>query len=181
MDWWNREFTVMRKALFLDRDGTVNVEKNYLYKPADFEFVPGILELCRGAQSLGYDLVIATNQSGIARGYYTEEDFQTLTLYMKSQFGRHGITILDIFHCPHLQRHEDRKPEPGMFLKAASQYGIDMASSLSLGDKERDIEAGIRAGIGFNCLLSRDKTVPTRADAIVASPDELLSIIQSRQ
>ncbi len=165
-----------RKVLFLDRDGTINIEKNYLYKPEEFEFVPGILDLCRGVRSLGYDIVVITNQSGIARNYYTEQDFQDLTRHMIAQFAQYGIDILAVYHCPHLE-HEDRKPRPGMFLKAAAQYNIDMPASLSLGDKERDIEAGIRAGVGFNCLLTENVPSSTQADVTLAHPDEMLRIL----
>lgn len=166
----------MRKVLFLDRDGTVNREKNYLYRPEEFEFVPGILELCLGAHLKGYDIVIITNQSGIARGYYTEGDYEVLTRHMVDLFSANGIDILAVFHCPYLQ-HPDRKPEPGMFLKAKEQYHIDMPSSISLGDKERDVDAAIRAGVGHNYLLAANKQ-ETRANAIVTHPDDVLAFIR---
>lgn len=148
--------TAERRVLFLDRDGTINIDKAYLYRPQDFEWVPGILELCRAALQKGYDLVVVTNQSGIARGYYTEADYEHITAYMKEQLAAEGITLLDVLHCPLLEG-PDRKPNPGLFLKARDRWGIDMAGSLSLGDKPRDAEAGERAGVGRNYVLTADR------------------------
>lgn len=167
----------MPKALFLDRDGVVNVEKNYLHKPEDFELVDGIAEVCRSYQEKGYLIIIVTNQSGIARGYYSEEDFRHLSDWMVEHFKTFGIDITRIYHCPH---HEEisgacdcRKPEPGMFLNAMNDYGIDMPSSVMIGDNERDITAARRAGVGTNILLSADAAT-SEADRIVRSLKELL-------
>lgn len=166
----------MPKALFLDRDGVVNVEKNYLHKPEDFELVEGIAEVCRAYQEQGYLIIIVTNQSGIARGYYSEEDFRHLSDWMTEHFKTLGIDITRIYYCPH---HEEisgvcdcRKPEPGMFLKAMNDYGIDMPSSVMIGDNERDITAARRAGVGTNILLSADAAA-SEADRIVRSLKEL--------
>lgn len=145
----------MPKALFLDRDGTINVDHGYVYREEDFDFIPGIFELCAHAQKLGYLIIIVTNQSGIARGYYSENDYDNITKYMIGEFARRGIVISDVFHCPDLSG-EDRKPNPGMFLKAKKRYKLDMSRSFSLGDKERDVEAGKRAGVGQNYLFSGD-------------------------
>ena len=167
----------MPKALFLDRDGVVNVEKNYLHKPEDFELVDGIAEVCRAYQEQGYLIIIVTNQSGIARGYYSEEDFRHLSDWMVEYFKTLGIDITRIYHCPH---HEEisgtcdcRKPEPGMFLNAMNDYGIDMRSSVMIGDNERDITAARRAGVGTNILLSADAAT-SEADRMVRSLKELL-------
>jgi len=141
----------MNKAVFLDRDGVVNVEKNYVYKIEDFEFMPGIFDLCKKYQQEGYLLFIITNQAGIARGYYTEEQFHVLTDWMTKQFKSQGILIKKVYFCPH---HPDftgececRKPNPGMILRAVEEFDIDLAESILIGDKESDIEAGKRAGI----------------------------------
>lgn len=147
----------MPKALFLDRDGTINVDHGYVYRVEDFEFIPGIFELCARAQELGYIILIITNQSGIARGYYTEEDYARLTRHMVSEFARRGIHITDVLHCPELSG-PDRKPEPGLFLAAQRKHGIDMGASISVGDKPRDVEAGQRAGCGRNFLYTHDFT-----------------------
>lgn len=148
----------LRKALFLDRDGVVNVEKNYLHKIEEFELVEGIVEVCRAYQDNGYLIIIVTNQSGISRGYYSEEDFATLSQWMVEHFKTLGIIITHIYHCPHHESIdgvcECRKPEPGMFLEAKKEYDLDMSHSVMIGDNERDIEAAQRAGVGMNILLS---------------------------
>ncbi len=143
----------MNKALFLDRDGTINVDTGYVYRQEDFHFIDGIFDLCRLAQQKGYLIIVITNQSGICRGYYSTEDFHRLSDYMVAEFQKEGISITDIFFCPDLEG-EDRKPEAGMFIKAQQKHDIDMAQSLSLGDKERDILAAERAGVGKNILFN---------------------------
>ena len=167
----------MPKALFLDRDGVVNVEKNYLYKIDDFELMDGILDVCRHYEAQGYLIIIVTNQSGISRGYYTQEDFKHLSEWMIQYFKSLGITLTHIYHCPHHESIDGncdcRKPQPGMFLDAQRDFDIDMASSVMIGDNERDIEAAIRAGVTTNILLSRD-TNESAADLIIKSLKELL-------
>jgi D,D-heptose 1,7-bisphosphate phosphatase len=143
----------MARALFLDRDGTINVDKAYVHRIEDFEFIDGVFDFCRRAQEKGYLLVVITNQSGIARGYYSEEDYRRLTDWMVAEFAKRGVVIADVLHCPELSG-PDRKPEPGLFLKARDRHGIDMAASVSLGDKPRDVEAGERAGVGRNILFT---------------------------
>ena len=153
--------TEQKPALFLDRDGVVNIEKNYLHKQEDFEFNDGIFELCRHYQDKGYILVVVTNQSGIARGYYTEMDFANLTFWMIDAFSKQGIEIAQVYHCPH---HPDisgececRKPRPGMLLKAAIELNIDLETSVLVGDSERDIEAAHRAGLKETYLFSQEQ------------------------
>ena len=142
----------MEKALFLDRDGTINVEKNYVYRIEDFVFRDGIFELVKAFFTKGYLIFVVTNQSGIARGYYTEEEYQYLTAWMTGQFREKGIIIAKVYHCPH---HPDitgacscRKPEPGMLLKAIDEFGLDPSLCVMIGDREPDMEAGRRAGVG---------------------------------
>ncbi len=167
----------MPKALFLDRDGVVNVEKNYLYKIEDFEFIDGIIEVCQHYAALGYLIIIVTNQSGISRGYYSGEDFERLSAWMIEHFKSLGVTITHIYHCPHHESIDGecdcRKPQPGMFLEAQRDFDIDMKNSVMIGDNERDIEAAIRAGVTTNILLSEVAT-HSRADKIVHSLKELL-------
>ena len=143
------------KALFLDRDGTINVDYGYVYQPEKFELINGIVDLCLKAQKKGYLIIVITNQSGIARGYYNESDFQKLNQYMVELFAQKNVKITDIFYCPELSGVR-RKPECGMFLEAQEKYNIDMASSVSVGDKERDVEAGIKAGVGRNFLFNNN-------------------------
>ncbi len=142
-----------KKALFLDRDGTINVDYGYVYRKERFDFIDGVFELCRKARRLGYLIVIATNQSGIERGYFTEADFEALTAWTLDRFREEGVEIAAVFHCPTLSG-DDRKPKPGMFLKAKAALNLDMSASVSLGDKERDVEAGIAAGVGKNLLFA---------------------------
>lgn len=138
----------MNKAVFLDRDGTINVEKNYLYKIEDFEFLPGVIDGLRLLQEKGFLLIIITNQSGIARGYYSVEDYQKLNSWMLETLKEQGITISDVYYCPHLPRavlHEFkkecncRKPKLGLFNKAVLDHNIDISCSYSIGDKLRDL------------------------------------------
>jgi len=167
----------VRKALFLDRDGVVNVEKNYLHKIEDFELMEGIIDVCRAYQDQGYLIIIVTNQSGISRGYYTEEDFAHLSQWMIEHFKTFGITITRIYHCPHHESIdglcECRKPEPGMFLEARKEYDLNMEHSVMIGDNERDIEASLKAGVGMNILLS-EEAVSSQADRIIHTLGELL-------
>lgn len=157
-----------RKALFLDRDGVVNMDTGYMHRREDFHLVPGILELCCQAKAKGYLVIVVTNQSGIGRGMFTEEDFIQLTDYMKGVFSDAGAEIADVFHCPSVDdAHPDRKPNPGLFLKAAAAHGLDMEACVSVGDRERDIQAAISAGVGRNFLFSPEKDVPTRGTACV--------------
>ena len=145
----------MTKALFLDRDGTINVDYGYVHEPEKFVFIDGVFDFCRLAQEKGYLIIVVTNQSGIERGYFTEADFAMITKYMVNKFAEAGVTVTDVFHCPSLEG-PDRKPEPGMFLKAKEKYDIDMALSINIGDRDRDLEAGRRAGIGNNLLFEGD-------------------------
>lgn len=147
-----------RRALFLDRDGIINVDKGYVHDAKDFEWMPGIFELARTATNLDAALIVITNQSGIARGYYTEEQYQTLTVWMRARFADEGIALTDIFHCPHLngpdgRDHPMRKPNPGMLLTARDTHDIGMSASAMLGDKWTDMEAGFAAGVGHLGLV----------------------------
>jgi D-glycero-D-manno-heptose 1,7-bisphosphate phosphatase len=143
------------KAIFLDRDGVVNKEVNYLFKIEDFEFIDGIFHACQYFQGLGYAIIIVTNQSGIARKYYTENDYQTLTKWMLRQFEDNGIEILNVFHCPHGPESncECRKPKPGMFLQAKDEHNTDMKKSWLIGDNEVDVIAANAAGIENTILV----------------------------
>jgi D-glycero-D-manno-heptose 1,7-bisphosphate phosphatase len=153
------------KALFLDRDGVINIERGYVHRRESFEFIPGIFELCRAAQSLGYMLVVATNQAGIARGYYSESDFEDLTAWMTDQFAEKEVSLTRVYYCPYhpvfgVGRYKydspDRKPNPGMLLRAQIDLGLDLGSSILIGDKLSDIQAGCAAGVGMSILLSSE-------------------------
>lgn len=147
----------MKKALFLDRDGVINVDTGYVYKKEDFCFVDGIFDLCHRAREQDFIIVVVTNQAGIARGYYTEDDFNTLNAWMLEEFKKQDITISEVYYCPHhpefgigIYKQDSffRKPNPGMIFKARDEFNIDLSNSIIVGDKDSDIEAGRKAGIG---------------------------------
>ena len=167
-----------QKALFLDRDGVINVEKDYLYKIEDFEFIDGIVSLCKHYQEKGYLLFVVTNQSGIARKYYSENDFNRLTTWMLDQFKIKGVLISKVYFCPHHPQISGecncRKPKPGMLLQAKDEYNLDMKNSVIIGDKERDIEAGYNAGLFETYLFDQDKIVThSSASKVVNKLDEI--------
>jgi D,D-heptose 1,7-bisphosphate phosphatase len=151
-----------RKALFLDRDGIVNIDYGHVFKKEDFIFVDGIFELCKFFQDNGYLIFIVTNQAGIAKNYYDENDFKILTEWMLKEFSKNGINISDVYYCPHhptegngkyLQKCYCRKPAPKMLTDIQEKYKISLKNSILIGDKETDIEAGERAGIGELVLI----------------------------
>ena len=168
----------MQKALFLDRDGVINVEKDYLYKIKDFEFIAGIIELCTYYQDNGYKIFVVTNQSGIARNYYTEEDFSKLSNWMIKEFKKNCIEITKVYNCPH---HPDisgecrcRKPHAGMLQEAQSEFNIDLKNSIIIGDKESDIEAGLNAGLKETYLFDESETIKdSKATKIVSKLNEI--------
>lgn len=149
-------------ALFLDRDGVVNREVGYIFKPEQVEFKPGIFELCRSAQAMSYKLIIITNQAGIARGLYSEDELHILMYWMTEQFTHAQIRLDGYYYCPHHPEHgigeyrkhcPDRKPQAGMLLRAARDHKIDLSQSLLVGDRCSDIQAGAAAGVGKLFLL----------------------------
>lgn len=138
----------LNKAVFLDRDGTINVERNYLYKIEEFEFLPGVLEALAALKRNGYLLIIVTNQSGIARGFYTEEEYLQLEQWMLEKMREEGAEVDAVYYCPHLKDAavekyrldcECRKPKLGMFQQAIEEYKIDVNNSVVIGDKMRDL------------------------------------------
>lgn len=143
------------KTIFLDRDGVINKEVNYLYRIEEFVFLDGIFEACNYFQSIGFEIIIITNQSGISQGFYSKNDFKILTDWMLEQFQNKNIKILDIFYCPHSQNSHCncRKPMPGMILEAQKKHGIDLNLSWMIGDKESDIISANAAGVKNTILL----------------------------
>lgn len=176
-------------ALFLDRDGVVNREIGYLCKPEQVEFLPGIFDLCRSAQSMGYKLIIVTNQAGIARGLYTEADFHLLMQWIVQQFKNAHIQLNGYYYCPHHPEHgigrykkicPDRKPQPGMLLQAAREHQIDLGQSLFVGDRCSDMNAGATAGVGKLFLLKgveSSKCENTGNHAVVQSLAEVAAFL----
>ncbi|MCD1631094.1 D-glycero-beta-D-manno-heptose 1,7-bisphosphate 7-phosphatase [Marinobacter shengliensis] len=150
------------KAVFLDRDGVINVDHGYVYRKEGFEFVDGIFEACRHFQEQGYLLIVVTNQSGIARGMYSEAQFQELTDWMVERFKEQGVTISRVYHCPH---HPDfgpederdcdcRKPKPGMILRGIEEFDLDPSECIMIGDKESDMEAAEAANLSGKIMVS---------------------------
>lgn len=153
----------MRKALFLDRDGVINVDVDYAHRPDQIVFMDGIFELCRAAHARGYLLIVITNQSGIGRGLYSEEDFHALMQWMQERFKAEGAPLTAYYFCPHHAEHglgdykqacECRKPKPGMLLQAQREWNIDMAASIFIGDRQTDMEAAKAAGVGRSLLVA---------------------------
>ncbi|MHB1099056.1 MAG: D-glycero-alpha-D-manno-heptose-1,7-bisphosphate 7-phosphatase [Burkholderiales bacterium] len=148
------------RALFLDRDGVINHDSGYTSNKENFRFIDGIFDLCRTAINSGYLLIVVTNQAGIGRGYYSEQDFFMLTKWMREVFEAERAPITDVFHCPYHPEHGigqfkkdsfDRKPNPGMLLRAAEQHGIALQQSIMIGDKDSDMQAAKNAGVGVRC------------------------------
>jgi D-glycero-D-manno-heptose 1,7-bisphosphate phosphatase len=141
----------MNKALFIDRDGVINVDKGHVFLIEDFEFSEGVFDLCRKYFNTGYLIIVVTNQAGIAKGLYAEEDFINLTDWMIGQFKDNGISITKVYYCPHHLEISGpcmcRKPEPGMLLQAVKEFDLEISECILIGDKESDLEAGRRAGI----------------------------------
>lgn len=151
---------VKNRALFLDRDGVINHDAGYTSSTDNFKFIDGIFELCRAAKRAGYLLIVVTNQAGIGRGYYSEQDFLTLTAWMCERFKEEDASITGVFHCPNHPEHGigdykqdsfNRKPNPGMLLQAAEKHQLDLFHSIMIGDKVSDMQAAERAGIGIRC------------------------------
>jgi D-glycero-D-manno-heptose 1,7-bisphosphate phosphatase len=152
-----------RRAAFIDRDGVINEERGFVYRIEDFAFVPGAVDGLQQLQAAGYLLVIITNQSGIARGLYTEADYQRLSRHMRDVLAAKGVRLDAVEHCPHLPdapileyrvECDCRKPGPGMIQRAARRLGIDVGASILIGDRTSDVEAGRRAAVR-RCFLVR--------------------------
>jgi D-glycero-D-manno-heptose 1,7-bisphosphate phosphatase len=170
------------KTIFLDRDGVINKEVNYLHKIMDCEFIPGIFEACNYFQNIGFKIIIITNQSGIARGFFGESDYQNLTEWIIQQFKLNNVDLLDVFHCPHVADSgcNCRKPKPGMFIAAKKKYNINMKESWAIGDSERDITAASLAGIKNTILFRSSYKIDeenSRAKYYLNSFDDVKNVI----
>jgi D-glycero-D-manno-heptose 1,7-bisphosphate phosphatase len=151
-----------RRALFLDRDGVINEDIGYLSRSEDVRFVQGIFSLCRTARQLGYLIFVVTNQAGIGRGFYSEDDFRALMEWMREEFAREGVAIDAVYHSPfhpehgvgeYKRDHEDRKPGIGMLRRAAAEFGVSLEESVMVGDRCTDIAAANSAGLRQAFLL----------------------------
>jgi D-glycero-D-manno-heptose 1,7-bisphosphate phosphatase len=153
----------VKRALFLDRDGVINEDRPYVHRIEDFQFVDGIFDLCRAAIEAGMVIIVVTNQAGIGRGFFTEQQFHVLTDWMNARFADQGVRIDQVYFCPHHPMHGIghykldclcRKPNPGMILRARDDHGICLRNSILIGDKEWDIVAANAAGVGTPVLIS---------------------------
>ncbi len=149
-------------AIFLDRDGTINIDHGYVYAVNHFHFIKGVLEACQRLKEMGFIRVLVTNQSGIARGKFSEDDFIYLTKWMNQSLINHNLDLEGIYFCPHhpealIRKYRQvckcRKPEPGMLLRALHELNIDMAASYIVGDRLEDMQAGRAAGVGTKVLV----------------------------
>jgi len=166
----------MKKAAFIDRDGVINEDREFVYRVEDFHFIRGSVAALRRLQSAGYLLVVITNQSGIARGLFTEAQYRELEAQMRARLLQEGVTLDCVQYCPHLPDAEVlqyrldcdcRKPRPGMLLGAAALLDIDVSQSILVGDRRADIEAGRAAGVG-RCYLVRSGKPVSESDAAMA-------------
>ena len=158
----------LRPAAFVDRDGVINEERDYVHRVDDFVLLPGALEGLARLNAAGYPIVVVTNQAGIARGYYDERAFALLSHHLRQLLVAEGITLAGIYHCPHHPTAgigpnrvacDCRKPKPGMILKAARDLKLDLHGSVMIGDKRSDIEAARNAGVGTAILVSSGHAV----------------------
>jgi D-glycero-D-manno-heptose 1,7-bisphosphate phosphatase len=154
--------TIRPPALFLDRDGVINVDHGYVYRIDAFEFIPGIFELARFAVSRDWPIVVVTNQGGIGRGLYCEDDYQAVTRWMCDRFQSEQAPIARVYHCPFhpalgigefRAEHAWRKPNPGMILQAARDLDLDLSRSSLIGDKISDMQAAAAAGVSGRIRL----------------------------
>jgi D-glycero-D-manno-heptose 1,7-bisphosphate phosphatase len=167
-----------KRAAFLDRDGVINADHGYVHRADQFELLPGVADALRRLSHAGVLLIVITNQSGIARGLFTESQYDALTRHMCSRLADEGVQLHAVYHCPHLpdaavplyrQQCNCRKPGPGMILRAIAEHGIDPSRSLLVGDKPSDIQAGRAAGVAWCGLVHPAYAAAAGAD--LAAPD----------
>lgn len=162
-----------RRAIFLDRDGTINADAGYTHRIEDWRFLPGVVEALAALKKDGWLLVVASNQSGIGRGYYTWEQLKKLEMWVNAELGRRHAAIDAWYYCPHPPDAgcACRKPEPGLLLTAARDLHIDLASSFMLGDKASDVEAGQAAGCQTGLITTRPELIKLKKPATHVWPD----------
>jgi D-glycero-D-manno-heptose 1,7-bisphosphate phosphatase len=166
----------MNKAVILDRDGTINEDRGYIYRPEDFVFLPGVPEAVRTMREKGYAVIVITNQSGVARGFFTTDDVERLHKHMQNELQKYGARVDGVYYCPHLPNGavkefaaecRCRKPETGLFERAVREFDIDAGRSYAVGDRLRDILPGRKLGMR-TALLSPDGATADAVDAVYA-------------
>ncbi|ANQ25641.1 D-glycero-beta-D-manno-heptose 1,7-bisphosphate 7-phosphatase [Vibrio natriegens] len=164
-----------KPAVFIDRDGVINVDHGYVHDEHDFEYIDGVFEATKALKDQGYMLVLVTNQSGIARGKFSEDRFLSLTQWMDWNFVDHGVEFDGFYYCPHhpeegigeyKQDCDCRKPKPGMFISARDFLKIDMEKSVMIGDKAEDMMAAEAAGVGTKILVRTGKRITEQGEAL---------------
>jgi len=178
MFWVSGVSTVIavNRAVFLDRDGVINKDHGYVHQVDDFEYIEGVFEACLALKQMGYKLVVVTNQSGIARGMYSEDQFHSLTEWMDWNFADKGVELDGIYYCPHHAEKgigeykvdcDCRKPKPGMLNDAAKFLKIDLPQSVMVGDKAEDMQAAKAAGVSTRILVRSGKVIADSSDATI--------------
>ena len=176
-----------KKVVFFDRDGVINVDTGYLHEVDQCQFVDGIFSLCAHLKKCQYELIMVTNQSGIARGLYDETQFWKLTDWMMQEFRNNGASFLDVYFCPHHPSFGNdkykidcncRKPKSGMFLQAIQEHNIDIGQSWIIGDRVHDIEAALAAGIKKNILFNNKAPISDIVEHHICNLQEAIQIIK---
>jgi len=177
-----------KRAIFLDRDGVINVDSGYVSVVDDFEFIEGVIEAFQSLKAKDYLIVVITNQSGIARGYFSEEQFHTLTEWMDWSLADRGVDLDGIYYCPHHAEHgigkykvdcDCRKPKAGMINDAIKELDIDITQSILVGDKVSDIQAGIEAGVTTNYLVRTGKEITEQGETLATAVfNDLASVVE---
>jgi len=182
--------TGLRRAAFIDRDGVINIDHGYVSRREDFQFVPGTLAACAQLHRQGFALAVVTNQSGIGRGLYSEDDYRRLTEWMAAEFAAAGAPLAGVYHCPHHPQArlpdyrcdcDCRKPAPGLLLTAARELSLDLARSVLFGDKASDIEAAAAAGVPQRVLLGTDGRATPPADLAPQATARFASLAEAVQ
>ena len=172
------------KAAFIDRDGVINEERNYVRRISDFVLLPGVIDGLLLLRNAGYRLIVVTNQAGIARGYYDQDEMERLHVHMRQVLAEHGVLLDAIYFCPHHPRGsienltikcDCRKPSPGLLLQAAEDFSLNLDTSVLIGDKLSDVKAGKRAGVGRTVIVEsgHDVGCVARLEADVVAADLL--------
>jgi len=172
--------TMNKPCIFFDRDGIVNESPGpgYVERWEDFHLQPGFVAALKTVSAKGYPAIVITNQQGVAKGLYSEEELAAIHGNMRAQLRTHGVDVLDVFHCPHFAADECecRKPKAGMFVQAAEKHGIELAGSWMIGDSEKDVEAGHNAGCKTIRVCPLDEK--TKAEFHVEHIDEVAAILE---
>jgi len=175
------------KAIFLDRDGTINVDHGFVHRPEDFILIPGVTQGLKKMQELGLGLFVVTNQSGIGRGYYTLEQFKKVSEHFLGELSKHGVSIEKIYYCAHSPEEgcDCRKPNIKMVLDAKDDYDIDLKKSYFIGDKEADVLTGKKAGCKTILVLTgktkKESECRTKPDFVAEDLVEAARIIEDYQ